>query len=88
MHPYDVRARFLGTFLLLALVFRPSPLFKSLGAAAAPITSCGSYSYAYTCPPVDSNGYVLIDNSHAVLPDGPYSIFDCVCVLVLQYPEH
>jgi hypothetical protein len=52
-------------------------------AAAAPITSCDSY--VYTCPEVDSNGYVLMDSPYAISPKGPYSIFDCVYVHLLSF---
>ncbi|KAF8232725.1 hypothetical protein L208DRAFT_1396951 [Tricholoma matsutake] len=54
------------------------PRVKNIEAAAAPITSCDSYSYAYTCPEADNNGYVLMGSPYALPPEGSYSIFDCV----------
>lgn len=64
------------------------PRVKNIEAAAAPITSCDSYSYAYTCPEADNNGYVLMGSPYALPPEGSYSIFDCVYVLTCSLPRN
>ena len=84
MQPHEnlsLPLRFLRVFLLLIPVV--GLLIQNIEVAAAPITSCDSL--VYTCPEVDSNGFVLIVDSYAVSPKGPYSIFDCVYVRLLSY---
>ena len=69
---------FFRVFLLLLVPALVGSLLQNIGVAAAPITSCDSF--VYSCPEVDSNGLVLMVDSYALSPEGPYSIFDCVYV--------